>query len=117
MSGPGSRGFHFNRQSETCAPDLVLKREPYKLSFALVKGLSKASGPLWTDRSSSLLNVTKVRPRNSKKLRKLRKASLVRFAQTRECRPESQRPSHEAFKVLRRFSPAFSLRLPSSHVC
>ena len=79
-SAARSRGFHFNRQSETCAPDLVLKRAPHKLSLALLKGLSEASGPLRTDRSPSLLNVTKVRPRNSKKARKLRQAPLVRLA-------------------------------------
>ena len=32
-----SRGFHFNRQSETCASDLVLECKPHKLSFALVE--------------------------------------------------------------------------------
>ena len=77
-----SRGFHFNRQSKTRASDLVLECKPHKLSFALVERFRKPSGPLWTDRSTALLNVTKVRPGYSKKLCKLRKTSLVGFAQT-----------------------------------
>jgi hypothetical protein len=76
-----SRGFHFNRQSETCISDLILECKPHKLSFALVERFRKPSGPLWTDRSTALLNVTKVRPGYSKKFCKLRKTSLVGFAQ------------------------------------
>jgi hypothetical protein len=72
-----SRGFHFNRQSEICASDLVLECKPHKLSFALVERFRKPSIPLWTDRSTALLNVTKVRPGYSKKLCKLRNSQLI----------------------------------------
>jgi len=72
-----SRGFHFNRQFETGTSDLVLKREPYELSFALVERLRETCSPLRTNRSPPLLNITEVRPRYAKKLSELGKASLI----------------------------------------
>jgi len=72
-----SRGFHFYRQFETGTSDLVLKREPYELSFALVERLRETCSPLRTNRSPPLLNITEVRPRYAKKLSELGKASLI----------------------------------------
>ena len=50
--------------------------------------LSEASGPFWADGSSALLDVAKVRPGDSKKLRIVRETSFVRLAQARQCSPD-----------------------------
>ena len=112
-----SRGLHFNRQFETGTSDLVLKRQPYKLSFALVERLRKTRCPLRANRSPPLLNITEVRPRDTKKLCELGKASLVGLAQARKGCPQRQRPSHKGFEELRRPCPDLPLCLLSNHVC
>ena len=66
-----SRGFHFYCQFETGTSDLVLKREPYKLSFTLVQRLRETSCPFRANGSPTLLNITEVRSRDAKKLGEL----------------------------------------------
>jgi hypothetical protein len=79
-----SRGLHFNRQSQTRASNLVLKCQSHELGFVLTERLSKAGCSFWTDSSSALLDIAKVCPRYSKKLRIVRKTLAIRFPQARQ---------------------------------
>jgi hypothetical protein len=95
-----SRGLHFNRQFQAGTSDLILEREPYRLSFALVERLREASCPLRTNRSTPLLDITEVRPRDTKNLCKFGKAPLVGLAQARKCCSQREWPSHKGFEEL-----------------
>jgi hypothetical protein len=52
-----SRGLHFNSWSQPSASNLVLERQPHKLSLALAERVSEASRSFRTDccRCQSLL--------------------------------------------------------------
>jgi hypothetical protein len=109
--------LYVNRQSEACRADLVLQRQPDELRLALSKRLGEASRPFRTDRSSPLLDVAKVRPRNAKQSGKFRQALRFSLPQSRKGDTECQRSSHQGFEIPRRFSPSRSLHCPSNHVC
>ena len=55
-----SRGLYFYSQLQPGASDLVLERQPHKLSLVLAKSLSETSRPFWTYCAAPLLDVTEV---------------------------------------------------------
>ena len=76
--------FHLNSQFQTGASNLILKRQPHKLSLALAERMGEASGPFGADGSAALLYVAQVCSGDSKKLRAFRETLFVRLAQARQ---------------------------------
>jgi hypothetical protein len=94
-----SRSLHVNSQSQSGASDLILKRQPHKLSLALAQRVGEASRPFRTDCSTALLDIAEVRSGDAEELRELSKTSRVSLAQPRQRGPERQWPSHQGFEV------------------
>jgi hypothetical protein len=71
----------FDPQLQSCTADLILQSQPHELRFILAQCHREPRGSLQADGSPSVLDVTQLRPRDTKSLRELGEALPLAFAQ------------------------------------